>query len=426
MMITIRQIQIAVGKELHIFKNFGMLALVQMTNLLVPLITFPYLLRVVGLERFGSISYGLSILTYLLTFADYGFNLSATRSVAIHRDNTVELSNLFSAVMTTKILLLVICVIIMTILCVSIPRFQQESFSYLLGMLYVLGNVMMPVWLFQGLEKMKYITYLNVAAKILQLILIFILIGRQEDYIFVLGLYGIANIASGGYSIWLVAKKYKIRFHAKSIHVVWGQLSDSWYFFSSNLSVIVANNTSILLLGFFVSNKEIGFYSIAERVIFFIWSILGLFSQTIYPSVCRLANDSQQLRRFVRNICIPFSGLVGLGCVIIYACADLIIRLIVGHYEERTAYLLQIMSVVPFIVSLNIPAYQILLAHGYKKESAAILNVSAVINLALCSLFIHVWGVIGAALCMVVVQIVVTSSLHAVVAIKHKKLSLGH
>lgn len=424
-MITIRQIRANTGKELSILKNFSALALVQVTNFLVPLITFPYLVRIVGLEKFGVISYGLTILTYLLTFADYGFNLSATRLVAIHRDDKTELSKLFSAVMTTKLFLLCLCTLVMIGLCLLVPRFQQESFIYMLGLLYILGSVLMPVWLFQGLEKMKYITYANVVAKVVQLALLFILIRSQQDYIFVLGLYGVANIASGGYSIWLAIKRYNLRFRLTPLRIVWEQLRDSWYFFSANLSVMIANNTSVLLLGFFVSNKDIGYYSIAEKVIFVVWTVLGLFSQTIYPSVCRLIDDHQRLRRFVRNVCWPFAGLVGIGCLIVYIMADFIVELIVGHSEPQTAYILRIMSVVPFIVSLNIPAYQILLAYSYKKEPAAIFNISAVANLALCSTLIYVWGVVGAAVCMVIVQIAVTLSLHAVVALKHKNLSLN-
>jgi PST family polysaccharide transporter len=406
-----------------VVKNFVALALVQITNFIIPLITFPYLVRVIGLEKFGVISYGLTVLTYLIALVDYGFNLSATRHVALNRDDPTKLSQLFSKVMTTKLTLLLVSTVMMVVFCSTIERFQHESMAYLIGMLYVLGNTLMPVWFFQGLEQMKYITYTNVIAKVIQLILLFLLVKSQQDYIFVLGSYGVANILSGLYSIRLAINKYRMNLRIASLADIWEQLRDGWYFFSSNLALTIANSATVLLLGFFVSNIEIGYYSVAEKIVFVAWTILGMFSQAIYPSVCRLAQGTyQQLRRFVWKTTLPLIGLTAAGCLFVYTFADGFVYFIVGHYEPKTAYILRFIIIVPFIVSLNIPAYQILLAYDYKKEYAAVFNGSAVINLILCTILVYVWGVIGAVSCMIVIQAIVTISLHVLLAIKRKKL----
>ncbi|WP_158600290.1 flippase [Fibrisoma montanum] len=406
-------------------KNFIALGLVQATNFIIPVITFPYLVRVIGPEKFGVISYGLTILMYFITFADYGFNLSATRLVALHHENRKELSRLFSSVMTTKFLLLLLSVLLMASLCGFVTRFREESFTYLLGMLYVLGNVLMPVWFFQGMEQMKYITYMNLVAKIALLILLFAVVREPQDYVYVLALYGIANVISGIYSIRVALLRYQLQFRFPTLQSVWEQLQDGWHIFSSSLSVVLTNNVNVLVLGFFVSNIAIGYYSIAEKIILVLWTVMGLFSQAIYPSVCRLAQTShQQFRRFIWKVCFPFIGAISVVSVLLYVLAEPIVQVITGNIQAETVRILRIVSVVPLIVCLNIPAYQTLLAYNYKKYYAAIFNGSAVLNLIVCPLLVYFMGAVGAAVSMVVVQLVVTLALHATIEFKLKQFSL--
>ena len=419
----IHQLKNSLHDNIHLIKNFIALGLLQATNFLIPLITFPYLVRIVGIEKFGIISYGLTIITYLIAIADYGFNLSATRSVSIHRDNSDKLSELFASVMTTKLILFGLSVIIMGILCVTIERIQAQSVAYMLGLLCVLGNVLMPVWFFQGLERMKFITYANLIAKLIQLGLLFICVKHEKDYIFVLGLYGFANIVSGIYSLRLAATKCQIRIHFSSIHDVLEQLRSGWYFFSSTLTISIANTATIIILGYFVSNTEIGYYSLAEKIVFVAWTVLGLYSQAVFPTICKLAQQSfSQVYEFTKKVTVPFIVLVGLSCCLVYVFSGETIELIAGHRVESASNILRILIVVPFVVALNIPPYQILLAYDYKKIYAALFNGSAVVNIMLCTALVYVWGVVGAAVCMVITQTFITLSLYVALAFKLKQL----
>lgn len=416
--IQVRQI---LSKDKNLIKNFIALGLIQVTNLLIPLITFPYLVRIIGVEKFGVISYGLTIINYLIAVADYGFNISATRLASLNRGNSDKLSELFSNVMTTKLVLFVVSFIIMGFLCVTVDRIQHDSNAYMLGMLCVMGNVLMPVWFFQGLEKMKFITIANLIAKVLQLILLFLYVKSQNDYVFVLGIYGLGNILSGIYGVRLAVKTFNVRLSFSNLYRVWDELKNGWYFFSSTLTTSLANTVTIVVLGYFVSNNEIGYYSLAERVVLVAWSVLGLYSQAIYPTTCGLAQKSfSQVYLFVKKVTIPLFVLTAVGCVLIYMFADEITHLIAGHEVEESAYLLRILIVVPFIVALNIPAYQVLLAYNHKRAYAMLFNGSAIVNIVLCTGLVYIWGVVGAAICMVVVQTFITLSLYAVLAFKLK------
>lgn len=418
-----QRIQNSLQSNTNLVKNFVALGILQATNFLIPLMTFPYLVRIVGMEKFGIISYGLTILTYLIAVADYGFNLSATRLVSIHRNDSKKLSELFANVMTTKLILFGLSVTIMGILCLTVERVQAQSIAYMLGLLCVLGNVLMPVWFFQGIEQMKVITYANLVAKIIQLGLLFIYVKHEDDYIFVLGLYGFANVVSGLYSIRLAVTKYQIHIHFSNLYKVWEQLKNGWYFFSSTLTISIANTATVIILGYFVSNTEIGYYSLAEKIVFVAWMILGSYSQAIYPTICKLAQQSfNEVYKFVKKVTLPLIVLTGLSCCIVYAFSGEIIKLIAGHQVDKAAYLLRILVVVPFVVALNIPPYQILLAYDYKKVYSALFNGSALVNVILCTALVSIWGVVGAAVCMVIIQTFITLSLYIVLAFKLKHL----
>ncbi|QJW88301.1 flippase [Spirosoma taeanense] len=424
-MLLTQQIRNAVRRDRHLVKNFVALGLVQATNFIIPLVNFPYLMRAVGAEKFGVIAYGLTVLNYFIAFTDYGFNLSATRQVAIHRDDRPLLSQLFSAVTVTKLLLFGVTIATMAILCLLVPRFNQDALAYMLGLLFVLGNVLMPVWFFQGMEQMKYITYVNLIAKVALLGLIVLLVQRPADYIYVLGLYGAANILSGLHSFYLIRSRYRLTVYWPGWQAIKTQLKEGWYVFLSNFSIMLTSNLNVLLLGFFVTNTTIGYYSIAEKIVFAMWSLLSLFSQVIYPHVCRLAQDSHaRLQQFLRTTFAPLligTVLVAIG---VYAYADEIIRLVAGTTQAEAAHVLRLMSFVPVLVCLNIPPYQTLLAYNQQKLYVVSFNISAVANLIISPLLIFQFGVLGAALSLMLIQLLITLSLYYTLEAKRPAYSL--
>ena len=139
----------------RLFENFASLFTLQGLNYILPLITFPYLVRVLGPDKYGLIAFAQAFIGYFVILTDYGFNLSATREVALNRDNDKKLSEIFSSVMIIKIVYMVLSFIILCTVVFSFEKFSHNWIIYIFAFGVVLGNVLFPVWFFQGMERMK-------------------------------------------------------------------------------------------------------------------------------------------------------------------------------------------------------------------------------------------------------------------------------
>jgi len=164
------------GESRQPFKNIIALGSVQLTNYLLPLITLPYIIRIVGIEKFGIVSLVQSVMLYLLIIVDYGFNYTATLEILRNKDNAIALNRIVSGTMATKFLLLFLSFASLIILHISVTRFNEDGLLFLLGFSLVIGQAFFPMWFFQGIEKLKYITWFNLISRCTLTVLIFMFI----------------------------------------------------------------------------------------------------------------------------------------------------------------------------------------------------------------------------------------------------------
>ena len=144
-----------------ILNNFFSLTLLKVLTYILPLITFPYLIRVLGVEKFGLIMFAQATMYYFEIVVDFGFNLSATSEVALNAKKVNKLNEIISAVFSIKCFLLIISFLILFIVLSIFDRFTDDYLIYYYSFLKVIAITFFPVWFFQGIEKMKYVTYIT-------------------------------------------------------------------------------------------------------------------------------------------------------------------------------------------------------------------------------------------------------------------------
>lgn len=139
------------GEKKRLLENFISLGALQIVSYVMPLISLPYLSRVLGVEKFGLVFFVFAFMQYFIMLTDYGFGLSATREIAVNRHNKNNLSNIFSAVTFIKFILLIVSFVLLCAMVFFIPKLRENWLVFMLSFLMVVGNAIYPVWFFQGM-----------------------------------------------------------------------------------------------------------------------------------------------------------------------------------------------------------------------------------------------------------------------------------
>ena len=191
--------------------NFFSLIFLQAANYLLPLATLPYLIRVLGVEKYGLLTFAQSIIIFFNIAVDYGFNLSATRDVAVNKNDLDKISEIFCSVMIIKIVMTVVSLVVLCGMLFFINRLTSDWLLYLTTFGMVIGQAIFPVWYFQGIENMKIITILNISSKLFFTIIIFIFIHTPDDYLKVPAFNSLGYLLAGGLSLAIVVAEGKVR-----------------------------------------------------------------------------------------------------------------------------------------------------------------------------------------------------------------------
>ncbi len=272
--------------------NFGYLTILQTVNMLLPLIIFPFLIHSLGSVIYGLVIFADSIARYFMVFVNFGFNLSATKDISIHRDNKEKIVEIFSAVISIKILFLIISFSIITILVNTIDNLEQYKILYYLSMLLCIGAVVLPVWYFQGIEKMKYITYINTSIRIIAALLIIGFVKSPDDYLLVPLFNGI-GIAIGAFiSLYILIKYENIQFKFQSVQTLVHHIQKSYVFFMSDIAAIAKDKTNIILIGSFIGMSEVAYYDLAAKIVWAFRSLFVNFNNAFFPHIAKEKNKS--------------------------------------------------------------------------------------------------------------------------------------
>jgi PST family polysaccharide transporter len=408
----------------RLVENFFSLSSLQATNYLLPLITVPYLVRILGPEKFGLIAFAQAFVQYFVIFTDYGFNLSTTRKISIYREDKEKLSQIFSSVIFIKTSFMIISFLILIALVFTIPKFKLDWSIYLFAFGMVIGSTFFPIWFFQGIERMKYIAFLNILARSIFTVAIFVFVKQEGDYTYVPAINSSGSIIAGILSLWIVWRNFKVRLKLPSVDDIVEELKDGWHVFISTIAVNLYTISNTFLLGLFTNNTIVGYYSAAERIIRAIRGLLIPVSQTVYPYISKLVKESEEralnfIRKMVR--------LVGSGSflfsLIIFIFAKPIVNIVLGPQYQESIIVLRILAFLPFIIGLsNIFGVQTMLTFNMKQVFSKILILAGFLNVTLAIILAPIYKHIGISYAVLVTEIFVTVSMFLYLQYKNVKV----
>lgn len=398
-----------VNRDKRVLKNFLALGIVQGSNFIIPLAVIPYVLGRVGADGFGEIALAQVVMTFFITISDYGFNLVATREVAFHKDNPAVISRIFSAVLATRLLICGLLFLLLTGGILVIPYLHEHSWLYLLSFVTVIGQTFLVNWLFQGVEQMRFVTYVTLFARVVFLVLVFGFIKERSDNIYFIFFTGVGNLVAGVLSTLFAFRLYKLKLVWPTVGDVSRELRNGWHIMVSNLSVGIYMYVNVLVLRLFTNDTVVGYFSVAEKIVLAARQMLGVYFQAIYPQVCQLAVKSKaELHVFLRKNYAWFLGCVFVGSLSLLFFSDFFVSFFLKDNREIPAQYLRIMFMVPAIVCLNIPAYQVLLAHDRKELLLRVFTAGTILNILLNLVLVNQWGAVGTSYVVLITETFMT------------------
>ena len=279
--------------------NFFSLIVLRGFQFLIPLITLPYLVRTIGLDNFGLVNFALSLALYFGAVIQFGFGVTATREIARNRDDKVKLSKIYSVTLTASFLLALISAITFGLIVMVFDRFNQYLYLYLFTMLFVIFQSLFPIWFFQGMEKMKYITFLSIVTSVIFLISLFVFVKEKDDFILVPLLNAISAFITFIISFIFIKKQFKVEFIIPKWCEIKAIYKDGNNAFISQLAPNLYNNTAVFLLGLFTSNSIVGLYTAATKVIDAVISFAYILSNTFLPYLSRDLTQHKLFRKIM-------------------------------------------------------------------------------------------------------------------------------
>lgn len=391
-------------------ENFVSLFSIQIFNYLLPLITFPYLIRVLGIEFFGLVTFIQSTIIYFNSFTAYGFKLTGTDLIAKNVDNKEKLDRLFSAIIGTKLLLFVLSFVIIVLMCLTIDRFGEEFYLFLIASFFIFGNLLFPEWFFQGVQEMKFIATFNVVAKLIFTILIFIIIRDAEDYPLVIILNSLSFMIGGIFSFCFAIYKFKIKINIPSISEIVFQIKNGFYVFVSSFSVQLYTTANFIVLGILLGDIAVGIYSIGYKIFSPIAGLSAPFNRSIFPKLSQMYKkgnkDGEEYRSFAIRSLKFILPIFALGAIIVFIAAPLLIKIVSGDTEgsEQSVVVLRILSIAIVFFPLGPFFTQLLVIQGLKKELLKVIFTVGIINAVLLYPVITNFGVVGLS-CLTVVSL---------------------
>ena len=391
--------------DVRVIKNFFALLILQGGNYILPLILIPILIRTLGMRTFGDWVFAVSFVAIFRTFVTYGFDLTATRAVSINRNNYVFISELYTSVVTTRIMIFIAACLVLLLLASIFSNIANVLVLTLLSMFVLVGESLFPIWLFQGMERMSTITKLRLGYKALFVASVVVFVGGPEDVYLIPILESVGSLIAGLVALRLAYSRYSLKFRVPKINFLNSQVKSGASVFVSNLAVHFYTTINTILLGVIIGPIAVAQYSVAEKAYFALRGMLGPIVQALFPKLSRVyEEDIHIFQRVSRNIAIVlFVGLVGLA-IITYLMADTIVQLITGQPEPESVQVLKI-----FALSLCFALGTLLSSLLVVQEKGNILVLVTLstmfVNLIIVIPLIQYYGVIGMAVAFFVTQL---------------------
>lgn len=388
--------------------NFIMNSILTASSMIFPLITYPYVSRILQPQGIGSVSFANSVVTYFSMFAQLGIPTYGIRACAKVRDDKEMLSRTVQEILLINMITCIIVYIAFACSLVLIPTFRQEKVLYIVMGSLILFNTIGVEWLYKSLEQYSYITVRSVIFKFIAVVAMFLLIHQKEDYVIYGGITIFAAVGSNIMNFINLRKfiylrpmrYYNFKRHIKPISV----------FFAMSIATTVYTNMDNVMLGFMRGTTENGYYDAAVKIKNILVGFVASLGTVLMPRVSYYieVGEKKEFYRITKKA-LKFVYLLATPlCLYFILFAAPSIYLISGDlFAPSIPPMRLIMPTLIFIGLTNIIGLQMLVPMGRENQVLYSEIAGAIINLIINSILIPRLGAAGAAIGTVAAEVTV-------------------
>lgn len=391
-----------------ITKNYVYNLIYQVLVLILPLVTTPYISRVLGAENIGIYSYTLSISAYFILFGSLGVALYGQREIAYNQENKKKYSIIFWEILLLRIITMSISAAIFYFAFVNGKQYQMY---YKILILELIGNCIDISWFFQGLEEFKKTVTRNIIVKIISVISIFMFVKTSNDLPVYFWIY-VLSILIGNGSLWLYLPKFLNQVKIKELHIL-KHLRPTIGLFIPQIAVQVYTVLDRTMIGTIIADKsEVGFYDQSQKIIKVVLAIITSLGTVMLPRIAStFANgDKEKVNDYMKKsfnmvFFLAFPMLFG-----IISVSNSFVPVFFGPGYDEVIELMNVISPIILLIGLsNVIGTQYLLPTKRQKEYTISVVAGAIVNFIMNACLILKFGAVGASIGTIIAEFTVTS-----------------
>lgn len=330
-----------------LFSNFSYMALLQVFLMLSSLITYPYLVRVFGRELFGVVLTAQVLASYITLVVGFGSDNVCAKFVSQYRNDSNKLSEIVCSVLVLRVIIWLLGFLVYCLIVFLVPTYREYTMLYLLTYGLSLQKLLLPQFYFQGLEKMKIPSIINVGSNLLFLSLIFIIIKDKSDVLLVPVFYTLGFFFGGVASLYIVFKGMGIRFYFPQMRTMFYYFKESLPIFATEIISTIKDKFNILLLGSFAGMGNVVIYDLASKIN----SLQNLPTTILCTVTLPRTSIGKDYKKFEKLLSFTF-----LLCVSICVVVNLLLPFIVSFFlhEEIDLMPIRIFTLAPVFLSISV------------------------------------------------------------------------
>jgi PST family polysaccharide transporter len=341
----------SISNNKTVIENYFFMTALQILNSLFYLLIYPFLIRTLGSESYGLYIFAMSIVTYFIIFVSFGFDMPAVKIIAENVNDKDIKSQTLSAVFSAKIYLEAIALLAFCFLILSVPSFRHNWMIFLFCFIQTFSNIFFPQWYFQGIQKMRIVTYIQLTYKLISLPLIFLLIKTSSDlWIFVL-ITSLISFLGAITSHLLIIIKHKVPIHILPLSDVREWYKTSMPFFLTSSTGVIKEQSIIVIIGLFLGMKDCALYDLANKIIMVPRTLFMSINAAIFPKV--IANIKVELVKKIIN----YETIIGIMVFVLMLLFGKWVVVFMGGDSMALSYPLAVILSITILTWLVVGAY---------------------------------------------------------------------